>query len=310
MVALDVGGTGMKGALLDRELRVLAELRRPTPRGDGVEAVLDAVVEALADLAGQAAAQGREVCRVGVAVPGIIDERSRTGVYSAAFGWHDLPLGELLERRGSRGTGVTLAHDVRAAGHAESVLGAARGVGDSLLLTLGTGIGAALTCQGRQLSSGGYAGQLGHAVVDLAGADCGCGNRGCLSTVASAGAVAARYTAATGRAVSGAAEVVAAVRAGEGAALAVWGAATAALGDALAMAVCLTAPELVVLGGGLALAGELLLEPVRARLAERLTFQRVPVLVRSELGDLAGCLGAGLQAWEDVRLTNVCPDQE
>ncbi|ALO12148.1 ROK family protein [Streptomyces venezuelae] len=297
MLALDVGGTGMKGAVLDRAMRPIASLRRPTPRGEGPTAVVDAVAETLLALERLAAERGLPVAHAGVVVPGIVDEDRRRAVWSANIGWRDLPLAAVLESR--TGLPVALGHDVRAGGAAECALGAARGARNVLFVAVGTGIAAALVVDGRPVRSGGLAGELGHVEV-RGGTACACGGHGCLETLASAHAVASAYTARTGRPAAGAADVAARVREGDPVARAVWGEATDGLAEALAMATTLVAPELVVLGGGLAEADRLLLDPVRDRLAARLTFQRTPALVRAGLGDRAGCLGAGLTAWQAV----------
>jgi ABC-type tungstate transport system substrate-binding protein len=134
--------------------------------------------------------------------------------------------------------------------------------------------------------------------VDPAGEPCGCGGRGCVETVASAAAIARRYAARTGRPVAGAAAVAARVRKGDPDAVAVWEEAVGALAEGLAAAVTLLAPRLVVVGGGLAGAGELLLRPLAELLRLRLSPRsaRMPRLVGAALGDQAGCLGAALLA--------------
>ncbi|MFC9330713.1 ROK family protein [Kitasatospora sp. NPDC057015] len=295
VIALDVGGTGMKGALLDRRLRPLTAVRRATPRTVGPDAVVAEISAVVLELAQAATDGGLTVRRAGVVVPGVVDEELARAVYSANLGWRDLPLADLLEDRTA--LPVVLGHDVRAGGAAEWLLGAARGARDVLFVAIGTGIAAAAVSDGRPLRARGYAGELGHLVVDPAGAPCSCGGRGCLETVASAAAIAAAYTARSGRPVSGAEEVATLLAGGDTDAQAVWDRATDALAAALASATTMLAPELIVLGGGLAEAGELLLGPVRKRLAERLTFQRRPDVVGADLGDEAGCLGAGLYAW-------------
>lgn len=296
VVALDVGGTGMKGAVLDPALTPLAVLRRPTPRRDGPDAVVAAITGALRDLAAQAADRHLTVRHAGTVVPGIVDEEAGRAVYSANIGWWDLPLAALL--RDASGLPVALGHDVRAGGLAECRAGAARGARDVLFVPVGTGVSAAVVCEGRVVRGGGYAGELGHAVVEPDGDPCACGGRGCLETVASAAAIEAAYTARSGRAVDGAAGVARLVAQGDPVAVAVWDRAVEALAAALATFTTLLAPGLIVIGGGLAEAGGLLLDPLRARLGERLTFQRRPELVRAELGDGAGCLGAGILAWQ------------
>ncbi|MFD5770370.1 ROK family protein [Streptomyces sp. NPDC127049] len=301
VLGLDVGGTGMKGAVFDSGMRPLGSVRRPTPRAEGHGAVVDAVADALEELGRTAAEHGLPLRHTGVVVPGIVDDDLQRAVWSANLGWRDLPLAALLRER--TGQSVTLGHDVRAGGAAEGVLGAARGARDTLFVAIGTGIAAAVVSDGRPVRAGGYAGELGHVVVEPGGEACACGGRGCLETVASASAVAAAYTARTGRRVAGAADVAALTERGDPVARAVWNRAAEALACALATAVSLFAPRTVVVGGGLAEAGRLLLDPVEAALAARLTFQHRPVLLRAALGDRAGCLGAGLLAWEAAGFT-------
>jgi glucokinase len=171
-----------------------------------------------------------------------------------------------------------------------------------LFVPVGTGIAGALMVDGRVLVADGYAGELGHVVVDPSGPLCGCGARGCLEAVASASAVERAYAARTGGPVKagsrvGADRVAALVREGDPVATAVWDEAVTALGRALAMAVTLTGVDLVLVGGGLAESGDLLLDPLRARVEEAMTFQRVPRLARPALGDRAGSLGAACLAW-------------
>ncbi|KUJ64941.1 ROK family transcriptional regulator [Streptomyces albus subsp. albus] len=296
VIALDVGGSAMKGALLDRAMRPLSTLRRPTPRRSGPDAVVEAIGAALRDLAARAAADGLTPAAAGVVVPGIVDEETERAVYSANIGWRDLPLAALLGE--AVGLPVVLGHDVRAGGTAECRLGAGRGARDMLFVPIGTGIAAAVLVDGRPVQAGGYAGEVGHIPVEPDGERCVCGARGCLESVASAAAIAAAYTAHSGRSVDGAAGVAALVARGDPVARAVWDRAVGALATALAAFTTLVGSELIVIGGGLSEAGGLLLDPLRAELVRRLTFQRCPEVVRAALGDQAGCLGAGLAAWQ------------
>lgn len=298
VAAVDVGGSRMKGALVDPAGHAAFTERRPTPVAAGSDAVVSALSDFAADLLGRGRQLGADVPAAGIAVPGIVDDDRGIAVYSANLGWRALALRSVLETR--LDVPVAFGQDVRSGGLAESRIGAGRGVRDLVFVPVGTGIAAALLADGRPVTGDGYAGELGHVVVDPDGAACRCGGRGCLETVASASAIARRYAERTGRAPGDAAEVAARVRAGEADACAVWDEAVQALAGALATCATLLAPELVVIGGGLARSGELLLSPLRAALEARLTFQRRPRLVRAELGEDAGCLGAGLRALEVV----------
>jgi glucokinase len=296
VAALDVGGTAMKGAAVGPDGTARCPLRRPTPADQGPEAVVEAVGATVELLLDAARRRGLQVAAAGVAVPGIVDDERGVAVFSANLGWRDLPLRSLLAAR--TGLPVGLGHDVRAGALAEAALGAARGVRDVLFVAVGSGVAGAALVDGRLLVAGGFAGELGHLRVDPAGEPCGCGGRGCVETVASAAAIARRYAARTGRPVAGAAAVAARVREGDPDAVAVWEEAVGALAEGLAAAVTLLAPRLVVVGGGLAGAGELLLRPLAELLRLRLSPRsaRMPRLVGAALGDQAGCLGAALLA--------------
>ncbi|MDX3240188.1 ROK family protein, partial [Streptomyces sp. ME03-5709C] len=185
VIALDVGGTGMKAALVAADGTLLHEARRPTGRERGPDAVIGSLLDFAADLRAYGeAAYGEAAAAAGVAVPGLVDERAGVAVYSANLGWRDTPLRDLLTRR-LDGTPVALGHDVRAGGVAEGRLGAGRGAERFLFVALGTGIAGAVGIDGRVEAT-----ELGHIVVRPGGPVCGCGGRGCLETAASAAAVA------------------------------------------------------------------------------------------------------------------------
>ncbi|GAA1803615.1 ROK family protein [Planosporangium flavigriseum] len=303
VVALDVGGTGIKCALVDATGRVHHSERHATGRERGPDAVVATVLEIAEGLARTAVSAGLRPEAVGVVVPGVLDETAGMAVWSANLGFREVPLRELISRR--LGLPVALGHDVRAGGLAEARLGAGRGFRHVLFVPIGTGIAAAHVVDGRVLAGAhGAAGELGHVVVRADGPPCDCGLRGCLEALASAAAVARRYAERAGSAGSagsadrtlGADQVAALAAAGDPIAGAVWRDTINALADGLLTGLALFDPEAVVVGGGLAEAGEALLTPLGAALRARLTFHREPVLVRAALGDEAGCLGAGLIA--------------
>ena len=318
VVALDVGGTGMKCALVTPEGSVLHAERHPTGAMRGGAAVVETILEVAAGLAEKAAGDGLSPVAAGVAVPGVVDETAGTAVWAANIGFRDIPLRDLLSAR--LGVPAAVGHDVRAGGVAEARLGAGAGWRHVLFVAVGTGIAAAHVVGGMAFAGAhGAAGEIGHVVIRPGGPPCGCGQAGCLEAVASAASVARRYTATldrqeqcscgyqrphtrnSGVSAGGtggvtAAEVAARARAGEALAVAVWDETVAALADGLLIAQALYDAEVVVLGGGLAEAGDLLMSPLRDALRARLTFHREPVLVRAALGDEAGCLGAGLLA--------------
>lgn len=295
VLAVDVGGTDTKSALVDADGVVRAVVRRPTPR-DG-DRTGQRVVEEAAAVAAELAERYPDVApaALGLVVPGVVDDDAGVGVWSENLGWRDMPFAAAATAR--LGLPVAVGHDVAAAGWAELRCGAAAGFRDALVVTLGTGIAAAVLLDGRPYRGGGMAGEIGHARV-ADGPDCVCGGRGCLEAVASAAAIARRYTARTGAHVPGAREVLAAVEAGDARAAAVWDEALDGLALGLSHAVALVAPQVIVLGGGLSHAGDALLVPLRERLDALLTYHRRPLLAPAQLGGDAGVLGAALRARE------------
>ncbi|WP_433792431.1 ROK family protein [Actinoplanes sp. CA-252034] len=300
VVALDVGGTGMKCALVRPDGTVHHEERHPTRAERGPEAVTETILGVAESLAARARADGLDPIAAGIAVPGVVDELNGVAVWSANVGFRDVPLKALAEQRLS--LPAALGHDVRVGALAEARLGAGRGRRHVLFVAIGTGIAGGLVIDGRGYPGAhGAAGELGHVVVRPGGAPCGCGLRGCLEAEASAKSVGRKYAELSGE--SGATAFDVATRAARGEELArrVWQDAVDALADGLLTAQALYDVGVVVLGGGLAEAGDDLLLPVRAAVAGRVTFHRSPEIVRAELGDAAGCLGSALLALDSVK---------
>jgi glucokinase len=296
VVAVDVGGTTLKGALLDPGATVVHRARRRTPAGDTGRVVdeIVALIEALAAAGADRFGPGA-VARAGLAVPGLVDEERGIALRAVNLPWRDLELAAEVTAR--TGLPVTLCHDVRAAAAAEAALGSGRGAADFLLVAIGTGIGAALVVGGEPYRGGhGRAGELGHVVVDPSGPPCGCGARGCVEAIASATAIERAYAATGSGDGASAREVAALAAAHDPAARAVWDRAVAALATGLTGAVALLDPARIVIGGGLAAAGETLLGAVAAELERRLTIGPPPPVVAAELGAEAGCIGAALLA--------------
>ncbi|WP_229798103.1 ROK family protein, partial [Couchioplanes azureus] len=187
VVALDVGGTGMKCALVRPDGTVQHAERHPTLAQRGSEAVTATVLDVATGLAERARSAGLNPVAAGVAVPGVVDEESGTAVWSSNIGFRDVPLRDLVARR--LGLPAVLGHDVRVGGLAEARLGAGRDQRHVLFIAIGTGIAAAHVVDGRAFSGAhGAAGEVGHIIVRPGGPSCGCGARGCLESIASAAA--------------------------------------------------------------------------------------------------------------------------
>ncbi len=294
MAGIDVGGTFTKSVLVLSSGEIALTRRNETAGAGGPAAHVDRIGALAGQLAAKAAGAGERLTALGVAVPGVVDEAAGVARYSANLGWRDLDLGgELSERLG---ISVSIGHDVRLGALGEGVLGAARGVADFLYVPVGTGVAAAVVLDGHvRRGRHGTAGEVGHVALDESGPPCGCGRRGCLEAVASAAAIARRYAERAGGDVDAAA-VLARASAGERVALEVWQTAVAALGATLAHAQALLDVDLIVVGGGLAHAGDALLSPLESEIAARLGWLPRPRLAVAALGDQAACLGAALRA--------------
>ena len=293
VIALDVGGTAMKGAILNGDNSVKSFHRWPTPREDGPDAVVNAAVAAIDELLERT----KDARAVGIVVPGLVDDHTGVALFSENIGWRNVPFRQIVEDR--TGLPVGFGHDVRAGGLAERVMGAAVGIDDVLFMPIGTGISGAMYIGGRMVDNK-YAGEIGH--LDVGSGDlCACGAIGCLETVATGPSIARRYNALTGASVSGAKPVVDRMINGDLVAASVWEDAVEALATALTSYVTLLSPELIVVGGGLSAAGDLLLAPLRMAVERRLLWQQPPRIVQAALGDNAACLGAAILASESRR---------
>jgi glucokinase len=299
-VGVDLGGTYLKWALVDRDGEVVGRGEVPSAHADP-----DTTVEAVVGLCRQNA----PISALGVGVPGLFDREQGVVRFlpNLPAAWSGFPLAERL--RGALEVPVMLANDARCFALAESRLGAALGVPNALFVTLGTGVGGALVIDGQvYLGWGGGAGEFGHQTVDPAGPLCGCGNHGCVETFASAPAVVAaavrgilqgiptsvsdrcngRVDELTAR------DVVAAAAEGDALALDALGRASSALGIALANACVLLSPERIVVGGGFGHALDQLRGRIESELSQRVRVVPRCAIVGAALDVFAGAIGAAL----------------
>ena len=288
-LGIDVGGTKLLGVLLDGDGHVLRSLRAQTPTQS-----TDALLGALQNLV--TALDAPLDTPVGIGLPGLVD---RSGILRSS---PHLGACVGLDLRGAfENRWVTVSNDADAALLAERDQGAARGVDEVLLLTIGTGIGGALV-QGSQLSRGasGFAGEPGHLCVVPDGEPCACGQRGCLERYVSGPAL-ARLGQRSGLGSDDleGADVMAAAESGDERALAAVATMAAWLGRGLASMVTLLDPALILLGGGLGSASNLLVDGARGALG---TFvmgagsRPLPELRRTALGEQAGAVGMAIAA--------------
>jgi len=302
VLGVDVGGTSVKWSLVQGDT-VERSGSIDTPRVDH-----HAVLGAVAQLARECEVP---LAGIGIAVPGTVDTVARRSlvVPNLPGDWSGLAVADELERL--TGVPVALLNDARAFGWAELVAGAARGASDALFVTLGTGVGGAIARAGTILVGDVDAiGEIGHVLVDPHGELCGCGGRGCLETVASASAIVAHLarTVATGHSpalraltADGARPLTAraaaeAARAGDPWARDAFDRAGDAIGHAAAVVCLVLQLDLVVVGGGLAPAADLLLPRIESVLAQRRSLTGDVRTAVAQLGSTAGSVGAAIHA--------------
>jgi glucokinase len=287
-LGLDLGGTNIKVAVV--ELRDPPAVRFEEHAETHAELGPDAVLERMAVLAREAIAAAGPVVAAGIGAPGPLDMEAGRAVFMANLpGWENRPIVAPLAER--LRLPVLLINDVRAYTLAEHRLGAGRGVRDMVCFALGTGVGGGVVVGGELLLNlGGTTGELGHQTIEPEGLPCPCGNRGCLEQYVSGPAIARAAGAAD------ADEVITAARNGDRAAAETLERAGSYLGIGIANVVLTVGPERVVIGGGVAEAGDLLFEPARRELARRIRvmpIERVSI-VPALLGQGAGAIGAAL----------------
>ncbi|GAA2753664.1 ROK family protein [Amnibacterium kyonggiense] len=275
VLGVDVGGTAIKTWWHGG-----AGPTVPTPKGDPTG-------ERTADLLAGLAAGFPGVAAIGVATPGIVDDEAGVTRMSVNLGWQEVPVRDLLESR--TGVPVALTHDVRAGAVAERLTGAGAGRPGALVFApVGTGLALAVVDADARPIGTGWAGEVGQLRFGPGP------HRGLrVEEVASAGGLALRYGAPE------AAPVLAAMQAGDAVAAERWRETVDALAEVLAWTIALIAPGTVAVGGGLARAGDALLDPLRAALAERLAGFPEPVVVPAAHGTAAAAIGAAHLA--DVR---------
>jgi len=311
-IGLDVGGTKLLGVAVDASSpsTVLVEARVPTPAGGA--GLVESVVALVADLS-----LGRESAAcVGVGVPGLVDLAGQLHMGPHLRDLHDLPLAKLLNAQ--LGLPVVVDNDANCHAVAESACGAAAGAQEALVVTFGTGIGAGIITGGHVLRGAtGFAGEPGHMVVDPDGPPCPCGKRGCwerfasgtgLARMARDAAIAGRLDAVLALAAGGpdavrGEHVVAAAREGDEAAAALLTELAHWIALGLANLANILDPAVIVVGGGLVEAADLLLPAVRTHFATLVMSgerrAELPILPAA-LGGRAGAIGAAVLAANGV----------
>ncbi|GAB3797019.1 ROK family protein [Humibacter antri] len=301
VLAIDLGGTSMKGAVVAMDGRAVHRESVATPP-EGGNSVIAALGDLLVLLAGRTRGFGLRPVAAGVASPGIIEEATGSIEYASNLRWRNVPLARLLHER--VGIPVAVGHDVAAAALAEQLLGGAVGVRDFVHVAIGTGVAAGIYDAGSAvLGATRSTGEIGHIPVIPDGELCTCGQRGCLEVYMSGAGLARRYLARAGVPLN--AEQIVGKLGFDTVADAVWADATRALSLGLATITLLLDPELVVLGGGVSRAGAALTGPVRTTIDELLAWRDAPRIAVSALGSDAGRVGASALAFRAAGMPEV-----
>ena len=311
-LGFDLGGTKMMAVVFDGDFRGVASARAKTQGAEGAAKVLERIRSTILEALGKAGLGLSDLAGIGVGCPGPLDLDRGVILHAPNLGWHDVPLKETLEKKFKCPT--VIANDVDAGTYGEYRFGAARGARCALGVFPGTGIGGACIYEGRILRGRtGSCMEIGHVRVQAEGRLCGCGQRGCLESVASRLAISAEAAAAVYRGEAPALRDLAgtdladiksgtlakAIKAGDKAVETIVRNAARQLGSAVASVVNLLAPDVVVLGGGLVEAlPEIVLGEVRKAVCGQAmkAFTKDLKIVAAELGDDATALGAAALA--------------
>lgn len=311
-LAVDLGGTNLRAAVVDRDGVIQSETQQRTQASEGPDAVIARIGAAVNDIA-----ESNQVPKdvpVGIASPGPLDPRTGVVYFSPNLpGWTNIPLATKLREHTNRE--VVLSNDANAAGLGEVFFGAGKGTRNLLYIGLGTGVGGGIYSEGMLIDGvRGMGGELGHVTVDLNGPRCTCGSAGCIEAYTSAWALTrdalalvdsgrgdAILKAAGDRDTVGPRAIGEAASDGDAAALALLDRAGRALGAGMASFVNIFNPEVIAIGGGVSLIGEPLLQPARQALAAfamPIMLESVKV-VPSQLGVKTGIYGAAALVFYD-----------
>jgi len=312
VLAVDLGGTKIIAAIISDKGQVMAREYYLTLAEEGPQSVIDRILSAIDHILGSVNLDLSKLHSISLAAAGTIDlDKGLVTLSPNLPGWCNIPLRDIVKEKYRVDT--FLINDASAAALGEHHFGAGRGVNNLVLLTLGTGIGGGIIING-ELYSGpcGSAGEIGHTTIDVNGPRCGCGNVGCLEMLASGTAIAQEAVrrisqgerSSLTKILNGkvgnitAEEVSLAAQNGDSLALEVISQAATYLGVAMVNLVNIFNPEMIIIGGGMAQMGDLLLNTARQVVKERafpLSAQAVRI-VTAQLGDNAGVLGAAVFA--------------
>jgi len=313
-IGCDLGGTNLRAAVVDVESgEVLHHKSLPTQAREGHEAVMERMADLFQAVIDESCMKKEDIGGIGIGVPGVLDlEKGETLFLPNLPGtWPHVPLRDTIARL--TGLETALLNDVRSITNGEWRFGAGRGVDTLAVFAVGTGIGGGLVLNGQlHLGIGGTGGELGHTMIDFNGPRCGCGNRGCLEAFASGPAIAAMGMKAVAQGLTTRIAdlcaydlnrittklIAEAAEAGDEIARDIYEKAGYYIGIAAANVCASIGPRRIIIAGGVSKASELLLDPIRRTVRERVFVMPVEQveIVRSQLGGNAGVIGVACWA--------------
>jgi glucokinase len=322
-IGCDLGGTNLRAAIVDVDASrgaVLHQMSVPTLAREGHDAVMKRMADLTLEVIHSAGMKKEEIGGIGIGVPGMLDLESGETLFlpNLPGTWPHIPLRDTISK--ITGLPTAILNDVRSITNGEWRFGAGKGMDTVAVFAIGTGIGGGLVINGQlHLGIGGTAGELGHTVIDYNGPRCGCGNYGCLEVFASGPAIAAMgvkgviqglttkigemceydLNRITPQLIATAAEF------GDEYARDIYEKAGFYLGVAASSICASISPQRIIVAGGVAKAGDLLLKPMRRTMNERVHIMPVEQveIVLAQLGDNAGVIGAACWAEQTTRVT-------
>ncbi|WP_422448962.1 ROK family protein [Thermoanaerobacterium sp. DL9XJH110] len=309
-IGCDLGGTNIATALVDEKGRIIKKSKFPTEAKFGPDHVIknmkETIYEVMTEVAGI-----KEIRGIGLGIPGLVDSERGISRFAGNLGWENVPVVEKIKEDFE--VPIFMDNDVRVATLGEKYFGAGKNVDNLICITVGTGVGSGIIIGGKLFrGSSGSAGEIGHITVFKDGLYCNCGNRGCLEVYASATGIARRareyiqagnYTVMISLVGGDLSKITAetvskAYDLKDRLAVKIMDETAEILGIGIANYIDLINPEMVIIGGGVSLAGERLLEPLRkyVRLRAMRNVAENVQIVKAELGDESGMVGSAALA--------------
>lgn len=295
IIAIDLGGTNLKIALLDLKYKIRHKSILGTKAFSNKDGLISAVVSSVSSIIQSNNLSKTNILAVALGLPGPIDaDKGLVHFFPNIPGWKEVKLKEILEKK--IGLPVSIDNDANLMALAEYKIGAAKGFSNAVCITLGTGVGGGIVIGGRLYHGSSFAaGEIGHIPVNVNGPRCNCGGSACLEAYVGNNAIARYARSVLGRPVS-LEELSSLAKNGNKKAIAVWKSTGTYLGVALAGVINLLNPDIVVIGGGVSAAGDVLFRQIRRTVDVRaMSVQARKVKIcRARLGSDAGLIGAAL----------------